>query len=257
MDFVDNNNKLFLLEQIVRKDFASKYKDSFLGILWSVIKPLATMIILTIIFSTIFAHSIPNYPVYFLAGKCVFEFFKQGTTAAMNSLVRYKTILKRINAPKAMFVLGNVISEFINFLISLGILFAVMIATGAPFYFSVMPVAIITIISAILMVIGFGLILSILAIYYTDVEHLYGVITFMLMYACALFYPIEIVPEPYQSYMLLNPVYWLVDQFRQMMFMGVIPDTLNLVNSFLFSLIIFIIGIIVFKKYEQKISMRF
>ena len=153
--------------------------------------------------------------------------------------------------------MGSVISEFINFLITLMILVAVMIVTKAPFYFKIMPVALITITALILMIIGIGLMLSIFSVYYTDVQHLYGVITFMLMYASALFYPIEIIPEPYKSYMLLNPLFWLIDQFRQVISLGVVPDALYLLNSMLLGLIIFIMGVIIFKKYSDKVTMRF
>lgn len=65
------NDNTFLLEEIVKKNFAAKYKGSVLGILWSVLKPLLIMILLTIIFSNLFGRSIENYPVYFLSGKCV------------------------------------------------------------------------------------------------------------------------------------------------------------------------------------------
>ena len=72
----------FLLRQLIKKNFTSKYKDSVLGILWSFLNPLIQMAILTAIFSTIFAKSIENFPVYFMAGRCTLDFFNAGTKSA-------------------------------------------------------------------------------------------------------------------------------------------------------------------------------
>ena len=255
MDLV-NENGIFLLEEIVKKNFASKYKGSVLGILWSVLKPLLIMIILTIIFSAIFNSRIENYPVYLLAGRCVYDFFSSATNVTMMALKGNQNILKRTPAPKFIFVLGGVISEFLNFIISLTILLAVMIVTKSPFYPTI-PLSIIPLISLFILITGLGLILSIVCVYYTDIQHLWGVITMMVMYGCAIFYPMDIIPEPFHKYMILNPLYWIIEQFRDLALYGIIPDLLNMINAFLFALIVLVFGIILFKKYEKKVTMKF
>lgn len=252
-----NKNSYFLLEEIVKRNFAAKYKDTVLGILWSVLKPLLVMILLTIIFSTLFGRSIDNYPIYFLSGKCIYDFFNAATNASMMAIKSNKNILKKTAAPKHIFVLGSVISEFLNFIITLIILIAVMIVTKAPFHIETMPLAIIPIISLFIMVTGIGFILSVLCVYYTDIQHLWSVVTLMLMYASALFYPMEIIPEPYHHYMILNPVFWIIDLFRRFFIWGKLPTLIYVTNTTLISLIILVIGIIIFKKYEKIITMRF
>ncbi len=254
---INNRNELFLLEEIVKKNFASKYKDSILGIFWSILKPLLIMIILTIIFSTLFGGAIENYPVYFLSGKVIFDFFTGATNVSMRSLKENKHILKRTAAPKYIFVLGAIISEFLNFIISLIILIAVMIVTGASFHplesiFAIIPIA-----SLIIIITGISLILAVLCVYYSDIEHLWGVITLILMYSSALFYPMEIIPEPFHSYMILNPIFWVINNFRILAIWGTAPNMMNLTNLALLSLIILILGIIVFKKYDKKLTLKF
>lgn len=250
-------NELFLLEEIVKRNFSSKYKDSAIGIFWSVLKPLLIMAVFTIIFSTLFGRNIKNFPVYFLTARCIFDFFNGAVGLSLNSIKGNKRILQRTAAPKFIFVLGTVISEFLNFLISLVLLFCVMIITHATFYFSIMPLAIIPITSTFIMVTGLGLMLSIFCVYYTDIQHLWGVVSLILMYSSAIFYPLEIVPQPYYYYMTLNPLYWVIDQFRQIIYNGTIPNSMNIFNSLLMSTIILIIGIIIYKKYEQKVAMKF
>ncbi|AMD18072.1 ABC transporter [Methanobrevibacter sp. YE315] len=254
---LSNKVNFFLFEEIVKKNFASKYKDSVLGIMWSVLKPLLVMTILTIIFSTVFSRKIENFPVYYLSGKCLFDFFTSGVGVSMNAIRGNKNILERTAAPMNVFVLGGVISEFLNFIISLIILIAVMIVTKAPFHFNTIPLSIIPVISLIMMTIGIGFILSILYVYYTDVKHLWSVVTMILMYASALFYPMEIIGEPYHQYMILNPLFWVIDQFRHFAVWGTIPDLLNIFNSLLLSSIILVLGIIVFKTHKNKVAMKF
>lgn len=251
-----NRNNLFLLEEIVKRNFTSKYKDSSLGILWSVLKPLMIMTIMVIIFSTLFKGRIENYAVYFLAGKVIFDFINTAITISMYSIKSNKTIILKTATPKYIYILGVLISEFITFLITVVILFCVMAVTNAPFYFSTIPLSIIPVISAIMMILGIGLTLSILCVYYTDVQHLWGVLTLLIMYASAIFYPMEIIPEPYYDYLLLNPLYWILNQFRCFTIWGTIPDTLNIINSLLLSVIILVFGIIIFKKYEKKVVMK-
>ncbi len=250
------SKELFLLEETVKKNFAAKYKDSVLGILWSVLKPLLIMILLTIIFSTLFGNRVENYPVYFLSGKCIYDFFSLGTTLSLNTFRRNQNILKTTAAPKSIFVFGGVISEFLNFIITLIILIGVMIATNAPFHFETIPLSIIPIISLFITITGLGLILSIICVYFTDIEHLWGVITLMGSYASAIFYPMDIIPEPYYDYMILNPIFWIIDQFRSLFVYGTIPDILNILNSIILSSILLVIGMIIFKKYEKRVTLK-
>lgn len=251
-----NKNNLFLLDQIVRKNFASKYKGSIIGVFWSFLRPLFIMIILTIIFSSMFSMNIENYPVYFMSGRGIYDFFSAGVGVTMMSLSGNKNILKKTPVPKHIFILGGVISELINYLITLIIFLGVMFVTNAEFHIGTMLLSVIPIFSLIMLISGIGFILSILSVYYMDIQHLWVVINTGLMYACAIFYPIEVIPESFRRYVILNPLFWIIDQFRCLMVYGTIPDLLNIVNTLLISAIILILGIIVFKKFEKKVTMK-
>ena len=250
-------NDIFLLEEIVKKNFSSKYKESVLGILWTILSPLLLMTLFTIVFSTLFSRNIDNFAVYFLCGWCLFQFFTSSISASMDAIKGNKSILKRTPAPKYIFVLGGILSEFLNYLIMLILLIVIMLITHAPFYFPIMLCSIIPIISLFIMIVGLGLMVSIACVYYTDIRHLWRVISMMLMYASAIFYPINIVPEPFRNYLLLNPLYWDIFQFRCFIYQGISPNWINVINLLLLSLIILICGIIVFRKYEDKVVTKF
>ena len=206
--------KKFLLKQLVKRDLTSKYKDSVLGIAWSFLNPLFIMIVFTAIFSMIFGRQIENYPVYFLSGRVIYDFYKSATTGAMKSIKGNAGILKKIYIPKYMLTVSKVCYEFINFLISLIILFGVMLVTGAQLHLTALFVFI-PMFFLVLLIFGVGLILAVCNTYFTDVGHLYNVFALILMYASALFYPMEIVPTTVQKIFTLNPIYSAISCFRE------------------------------------------
>lgn len=250
--FKRETSEHFLLKQLVKRNFSAKYKDSVLGILWSFLNPLLTMIALTIIFGALFQRSIENYPVFFLIGRCMYDYFSHGTKIAMNSLKSNKGILEKIHVPKYIFIAGGVTSEFINYLITLIILVLVMIATWAPFYLtallSIIPMLILTGI-----ILGSGLILAIGASYFTDIKYLYNVFVMILMYASAIFYPIDVVPMPFRQYMEFNPVYACIAQMRQMIMTGTLPPLTSFLYTLIWAIVLILIGTLIFKKYQKKI----
>lgn len=255
MNFL-NKNYLFLLEELVKKNFSSRYKDSYLGILWSVISPLLSMIVLTIVFSTLFNRRIENYPVYLLSGRLIYRYFSGTCNSAMSVLRANNNILLQKNVPKYIFILATLISESIDFLICLVLLFLIMIVTGAQFYYT-MPLAIIPLIPLVIMTAGASLILSVFSVYYRDVIYLWSIISQIIMYASALFYPVDIIPKPFYDFILLNPLLWVIQQFRGFFVYGEFTDLLNIVDTYMISIMIFIIGLIIFKKYEKRITMQF
>ena len=245
----------FLLKQIIKKNFTSKYKDSVIGVLWSFLNPLIEMAILTAIFSTIFARSIENFPVYFLCGRIVVNFFNNGTKIAMKSIKSNRSIFNKIFIPRYIFALGGICSEFLNFLMSVIVLIAMMLVTQAPFYpmaiFSIIPIAVL-----FLLITGVGLALAIVCTKFTDIEYLYKIFTSLLIYACAIFYPISSVPQPIRGYMELNPVYGIIAQFRCFVMEGQFPSISLMLTTFLISLAIFIIGVLIFRRYQDRITLK-
>ncbi|WP_394350244.1 ABC transporter permease [uncultured Methanobrevibacter sp.] len=225
--------------------------------MWTILSPLLMVALFTIIFSTLFGGIIKNYYVYFMCGWCLFQFFSSSISASMNALNGNKAILQRTPAPKYIFVLGGILSEFLNYFIMLVLLVVIMLITHAPFYFPIIFGSIIPIISLFFLIVGWGLMLSITCVYYTNIQHLWTVVSMMLLYSCAIFYPMDIIPESFRGYMMLNPLYWIIDHFRCFVYHGIAPNGIGLINSLLLSLIILVCGIIVFKKYEDKIVTKF
>lgn len=244
-------NYIWLLEELVKRDLKIKYRRSVLGYVWSVLNPLLMMVVLTIVFSNLFKFDIPNYPLYLLCGQLIFNFFSDATTQAMNSILMGASLIKKVYLPKYIFPVARVLSSFVMMVFSLLALLIVMIVTGATFHLSLimLPVALFYI---FLYAMGIGLILSVLIIYFRDIEHLYGVFLTVFMYMSPIIYPISIVPDWIKGFILLNPLTSYVDFFRECVMYGNWPSLhLHLVCLFC-SLTSLLIGMVVFNKHQKS-----
>ena len=211
-----------LLYQLVRRDFKAKYKRSVLGILWTVLNPLFTMLIMTVVFSTLFRFEIEHYPVYLLSGQIFFTFFSEATSQAMSSVLMGSSLIKKVSMPKYIFPLSKVLSSLVNFLLSLIALFFVMFLTKTPFHLTMllMPVPILYM---LMFSLGVGLILSAAVVFFRDMNYLYGLLLTALTYLTPLFYPISIIPNHFRFLISLNPLFHFVEYFRTVAVYGGVP----------------------------------
>lgn len=240
-----------LLFQLVRRDFKAKYKRSVLGILWTVLNPLLTMIVLTIVFSSIFRFDIENFPVYLLSGQVIFTFFSEATNLSMGSILGGSELIKKVNIPKYIFPVSRVISSLVNFLFSLVALLIVMLITKAHFY-PTMVLMIIPIFYTFVFSLGIGLILSAAVVFFRDMTYLYGILLTAMTYFTPLFYPISIIPEKFRMIISLNPMFHLVEYFRTVTIYGGVPTLWQNMLCFTFSLVSFTIGLYVFYKQQDR-----
>jgi len=244
-------NYISLLIILVKRDISKKYKNSYLGILWSLINPLLQMVVLTIVFSAIFKNSIKNFSLYMISGRLIFDFFTQGTTHAMSSIYNSSNLIKKVYFPKYIMTVSRVLSDFIIFLISMIDLGLVILITGSKLTFNVIY-APLYLILLFIFVVGFGLILATVATFFRDMEHLYGIFTLTLMYFSAIFYPVSIIPEKFKFLLYFNPIYHYISGFREIIYYGNSPDLSNIVICFGISFFTFVLGVFIFKKYQDS-----
>ena len=250
--FIKNFTKYkFLLMELVKRDITLKYRGSVLGIFWSFLNPLLHMIVLTVVFGTFFGGSIPNFAVYALTGFLIFSFFSSATRLSMNSIKKGAPILKKMYVPKYIYALASILSETVNLFISMIVLVLVMIATGCSFSIYNLT-AIFPIFFLFIFTIGCGLILASINVFFKDVKYLYGVFTRLLMYGCAIFYPISIIPERFLPIFYANPVYCAISGLRDSILDGIFPNTLLLLYLSIISIITLSLGIIIFYKTQDK-----
>ncbi len=190
------------------------------------LNPLGTMLILTFVFSNFFKSAVPHYPVYILSGLLVWNFFSQATNAAISGLVWGGSLLKRIYIPPStVFGVSAIGTALVNLVISIVPLVIVMLVDGAPFYWSMLflPVSILILTAFTL---GFGLLISSLAVFFPDVGEMYQVVLTAWMYLTPpIIYPETLIAPKYLPIFRINPMYWMVKMYRLPIFEGRIPPS--------------------------------
>ena len=115
--YLDNLRQYqFLLSELVKKGIKLKYRRSYLGILWSMLEPLLSMVVLTIVFGTLYGNTDKTFPVYILSGRLLYSFYSSATKAALKSIRSNAAMIKKVYVPKYLFVVSRVFSSFINLL---------------------------------------------------------------------------------------------------------------------------------------------
>ncbi|MCL2060309.1 MAG: ABC transporter permease, partial [Oscillospiraceae bacterium] len=182
------NRYKHLLRLLVRRDFISRYRKSILGVLWSLLNPLLTMLVMTLVFSYIFRFQIENFPVYLLSGQIIFGFFSESTTQAMGSVIAGEGIIKKIYVPKYIFPVSRVLSSLVNLAFSFIAFLLVFIFTGVQFKPTMLLLPI-PILYVLVFSLGIAMLLSSMAVFFRDLTYLYGVFLTLLLYLTPLFYP--------------------------------------------------------------------
>lgn len=249
--FASFNRFKHYLKLLVKRDFISRYRKSVLGVLWSLLNPLLIMLVMTLVFSTLFGQSIRNFPVYMLSGQIIFGFFSESTTLAMGSVIASEGVIKKVYIPKYIFPLSRVMSSLVNLLFSFLAFMLVFIFTREPFKLSMllMPVPIIY---TFVFSLGVSMILSSLAVFFRDLTYLYGVFLTLLMYMTPLFYPVTIIPDWLMPFYGFNPLYHFVDYFRALTYLGIVPDLWSNMVCAGFSLAALCGGVYVFMSQQEK-----
>ena len=162
-----------LLIELVTKDVKLKYRRSFLGYLWSILNPLMIMLVMVIVFSSIFRFDIDHYPVYLIIGQTIYNYVNNATVHAIYSVTDNGALLKKVYVPKYIFPLSKVTSDLVDFLFSLGAMVLVMLITGTQFsvYLILLPYVAIQI---YVFSLGMGMFLAQASVFFRDIRYIYG-----------------------------------------------------------------------------------
>ncbi len=244
----------FLIRQLVRRDFKTKYKRSVLGVLWSFLNPLLMMSVQYIVFSTIFrSAAIPDFAVYLMLGIVLFNFFSESSTMGLSAITTNASLINKAYVPKYIYPLCKVISSLINLGFSLIPLTAVILVRGVaitPYYFLLLYVLVCMLIFSF----GISLFLSALMVFFRDIQFLWGVILTVWTYITPLFYDANALgfSEKLMSVYRLNPLYQFITFARTIVLNGASPDLFAFIACAVSALVALLIGCFVFAKTQKK-----
>lgn len=209
---------LILLRELVITDFKLRYQSSFLGYLWSLLKPLALFAILYLVFVRYLpiGGDVPHLPVYILLGIVIWTYFSEVTNNGVSSIVGKGDLLRKINFPKYVIVLAGSFSALINLAINLLVVVAFMIFTGVPFMSSMLMIPLI-IIELFVFALGLAFLLSALFVKLRDINYIWEVLMQGAFYGTPIIYAIDILPIKVQQIIILNPVAQMIQDIRYLM----------------------------------------
>ena len=241
----------FLFEELVKRDFKQKYKRSILGMGWSILSPLLTLLVMRLVFTQFFGRNMEHYTTYLFAGNLMFSYFRQATNGGMQSLMANANIFTKINVPKYMFLLSRNISAVINFGLTLLVFFVFVALDRVHFSFS-MVMIIYPIMTLSMLNIGLGMILSAMYVFFRDTQYLYEVFTTLLMYLSAIFYNVDAYSTRIQRLFLLNPVYCNIKYVRVIVLEGHLPSAAFHGLLLLYGAAALFVGGWIYKRYNHK-----
>jgi ABC-type polysaccharide/polyol phosphate export permease len=212
-----------LLWLLVLRNLNHRYKRSILGVGWTLLNPLITMLVMAFAFSHLLTGRVPNYLVYLLIGLTVWNFFAQSTADAMGTMVWGSGLMQKVRVPRTIFAVSCVANGCVNLVFALGPVLLIMVIVGAPFYptlwFLPLGLAIVTV-----FVLGVSLLVSTLAVFFVDAVDTYRLAVQALFWLTPILYPEQIIPDQWRFVFRLNPMYYMIDLVRRPVYEGTLPD---------------------------------
>jgi ABC-type polysaccharide/polyol phosphate export permease len=247
-------HKGFILA-LAQRELNAKYKQSFLGKLWIVIQPFMFMLILTVVFSKFArlpSEGVP-YPLFFLTALLPWNFFTNAVGAAPSVIVGQTGLIKQRAFYRLSLVVNRMITESINYFYSLISLVIIFIYFQVTLSWTMLLIVPLFLLQSFL-IMGFMMLLSSLNVYVRDIGLATPIITRLWFYLSPVIYSYELIGEEYRKWLILNPMTGILDGYRKVLLHHQMPEWIPLAYTVGFSLVIFIIGFIVFNKLEKKFA---
>jgi ABC-type polysaccharide/polyol phosphate export permease len=243
------------ISQLIYRELVVRYKRSVLGIIWTMLNPLAMMVVLSLAFSQVWKTS-HSYAAFALSGLIAWNFFAQTTSQAMQKLVWGGDLLRRIYMPPTAFAISAVGTGLINLAISTIPLVIILLFEGIPLNFTILLLPLPVLLLAIY-ALAVGLLISTIAVYFPDFVEVYNILLMIWIYLSPVIYPEEILTPTLRVWLsILNPIYSLIRLFRLTIYDGRLPTLVELLPAVVIPVIIFMVSWILFTKKSNDFAYR-
>lgn len=239
-----------LLKTSVKKDIGGKYKKSFLGVLWSFLNPLLQIGVYALVFPLIMKSNETNYTVFICCGLIPWNFFSAAINRSSFTMVENGNILKKVFFPREILPVSVVTSELINFIISTLIILVFVLGYGIGLTKFVLLYPLILLVQYILLI-GISFLISSITVYLRDLQHFVGVFLQLLFYATPIAYSANVIPSDFKWILKYNPMTYIIEGFRDIFYYQQMPDIQSLLVVFGVSLILCILGYLIFSKLQR------
>lgn len=239
-----------LLKTNIKKEIRGKYKGSWLGVLWTFLNPLLMLLVYALVFPYILRVDVPNYTIFMIVALMPWNFFTTAINTGTSSVYINGNILKKVYFPREIIPLSVTTAQLINFLITCLIIFVFIFFSGVGFSIHILLLPVLILVQYLL-ILGFNLILSAVNVFVNDVTHFVQVGLTLAFYATPVVYKASMLPDKYQWVMHANPMAVLVEAYRSVLYYHTMPDMKWLGIWAIASVVIVVVGYLIFKKLEK------
>jgi len=237
------------------RDIKIRYKQTVLGAMWAIIQPFFTMVVFTIFFGNfakVPSEGVP-YPVFSYSALVPWTYFSGALALSGNSLIGNSNLLTKVYFPRFAIPAASVLSGILDFFIASLLLFGIMVYYNIPLSLGLLlwPILVILL---ILLALGLGMVFSSLNVKYRDIKYTIPFLIQLGLFVTPIIYPISILPEKYKIFVALNPMTGIIEAFRSTVIPNKHIDMLLLLYSVIVSLLIFLLGLMYFRKMEKEFA---
>lgn len=242
-----------LLKSSVKKDVGGKYKNSFLGVLWSFVNPLLQILVYAIVFPLIMRNNQPHYTLFLCSALIPWTFFSAAITRSSFTMIENGNIIKKVYFPREILPISVVTSEAVTFVISTIIIIAFAVFEGVGFSIYLLFYPLVLLVQYVLLI-GISLIVSSITVFVRDLQHIIGVLMQLLFYATPIVYAASSIPENFSWILKFNPMTYMIDGYRCMFYSHTMPDVKALLMVLALGVIVCIVGYMIFNKLQKRFA---
>ena len=242
-----------LIIRLAWSDFKMRYKSSALGFFWSLLEPLLMLVVLYVVFSNLMRIQVEHYQLFLLLGIVLWNFLDRGTSMSIWGIIGKPSLVQKVYFPRDILVISTCITalmmtalEFVVFIIFM-VVFRVM-PGWTIVYFPIL------FIFEFLIILGLSMALSSLTVYFRDVQFIWRLIVQVGFFGTPILYPITIFPEKIRMVVMLNPMAQIITMMRDCTLYRIPPDPLNLAYAAVTTIIVLLIGYVIFDRLEPKFA---
>jgi lipopolysaccharide transport system permease protein len=242
-----------LLREMIARDIKLRYQRSVLGIAWTLLNPIAELLVLLFIFNRVLRVAIPNYSAFLFTGLLVYGWFQSSLNFATTSVVANRELVRRPGVSAMLLPIVTVASSLVHFLLSLPILFALLLVSGIHIGFAVTALPLLIAIQFAL-ILGLAYPVAAIHVWFRDTQHVLRVALQLLFYLTPIFYDTDTVPAGFQALYRINPLAHLVDAYRAVLMRNEFPNPSSLLFLLAWSSIVLAVGIVWFRRASSRFA---